>query len=317
MRSLELDVSEQKCMTYNYADAQSCLNDISGGPPSTSVGIDKNSCASKKDNDIPAQIPLSKEFPENPPFKNSFQWEELCMVAEYAGKVAHDFNNTIQVLLSGIQFVMEDDQSAFSYESNLILNKVVEKLKAEGDRVRHILDFSGGRGKCVTRKVPPVNLSSLIEEVVESLENGFEKSGYEANRQLAIKTHLCKNCTVNARAENIREIMTCLLTNARESMPDGGQTTVSSKIINESVIVEVSDEGCGIDPNNLTKIFEPYWTTKKGRERGAGLSTVFGLVRSMGGRVFADSQLGQGARVSFELPLSSTNNKGLPTTQKF
>ena len=308
--------SEHKFTKQSFGDEQSCLNDTYDGVTSTSVGIDKNSCASAKDPDSPVQTLFENEFTENLSFKNSSQWEELCMVAEYAGKVAHDFNNTIQVLLSGVQFVLEDQQCTFSYESNLILAKVIEKLKAEGDRVRHILDFSGGKGKCVKRKAPPVNLCSLIEEVVERFRNEFEEIGCETTRELVINTRLCSNCTVNARAEDIGQIITCLLTNARESMPDGGQTTISSKIINESVIVEISDEGCGIDPENLTRIFEPYWTTKKDRQRGTGLSTVYGLVRSLDGRVFANSQLGQGARISIELPLSSSNRKGMPTTDK-
>ncbi len=259
----------------------------------------------------PAQCPSSKEFQEHCLSTKGFHAEELCVLAEYAGRVAHDFNNTIQVLLSGVQFVLEDDQSTFSYESHLILNKVIEKLKAEGNRVRHILDFSGGKRKCVKRKASLVNLCSLIEQALEQFKCELGKRAWDPKGQIIFETRLCKNCMVNAGAEEIRNMMMCLLTNSAESMPDGGKISVSAHTMNNSAVLEVTDEGCGVDPKDLIRIFQPYWTTKNDKERGIGLSTVYGLAKALDGAILVDSQIDKGTRISVQLPLSATNKKSI------
>lgn len=296
-----MEASESKCGKQCAADLQSCLNDARIGPHLLPPAVEQNLSVSSRE---PDDCQSLEQTDEQSFSIKGFQSDDLCMVADYAGRVAHDFNNTIQVLLSGVQFVLEDDQSTFSYESHLILNKVVDKLRKEGERVRHMLDFSGRKRTCVKRKASHVNLCSLIEEVLEHFKCEFEKRMSDRKGQIILETQLCKNCMVSAETEEIRSMMMCLLTNAGESMPDGGKISVSAQTRNDSVVIEVADEGCGVDAKDLIRMFQPYWTTKNDKERGIGLSTVYGLVKALDGTVIANSQIGKGTKISIDLPLS-------------
>ena len=299
-----MEASESKCGKQCAADLQSRLNDARVAPHLSSHEMDEDVSVSSEEPDDGQSL---EQTGENSLSMKGFQSDDLHTLADYAGRVAHDFNNTIQVLLSGVQFVLEDDQSIFSYESHLILNKVVDKLKTEGDRVRHMLDFSGRKRKCFKRKASQVNLCLLIEEVLEHFKCEFEKSVADRKSQIIFETQFCKNCMVSAETEEIRSMMMCLLTNAGESMPNGGKISVCVQTGKDSVILEVADEGCGVDPKDLTRMFQPYWTTKNDKQRGIGLSTVYCLVKALDGTVTANSQIGKGTRISIYLPLSSHN----------
>ena len=235
--------------------------------------------------------------------ENDYLFDQLYWVADYAGRVAHDFNNTLQILLSGVQFVMDDDQSSLSDESRIILNKVVTKLRGASDRIKIIRDFAGDKSKCPKQDVHAADLSLITRQVIELYQELPENP--ESNKQFDIdfETRLCPTCNVNANAEDLRVIVNNLITNACESISGNGTVGVTTSLSDKFGTLTVHDDGCGIEKDNMIRIFEPFWTTKKGKRHGTGLSTVYGLLRVCGGTILVTSESGKGTEISISIPL--------------
>jgi len=114
--------------------------------------------------------------------------------------------------------------------------------------------------------------------------------------------------------DRIRQVFINLLRNAEDAMDDGGTITLTTRLEpasvdgeDEHVVIEVEDTGCGIARGDLVRVFDPFYTTKKGGAgTGLGLSVSYGIVRSYGGTIDIDSEVGRGTRVTVRLPLIHT-----------
>src|SRR5690606_29240268 len=122
-----------------------------------------------------------------------------------------------------------------------------------------------------------------------------------------------KNCTVTMRVEpdtppaladelGLMQIMVNLVTNALEAMAGTGELSIVAAPHAEGVQITVTDTGNGIPPEQLNKIFDLFYTTKQGQERGVGLHIVTSIVQQFGGRVEAQSVVGQGTTFTIILP---------------
>jgi signal transduction histidine kinase len=97
-----------------------------------------------------------------------------------------------------------------------------------------------------------------------------------------------------------------LFLNARDAMPKGGWLTIVTREDRNGAIVEVADTGSGIPPEQLSRIYDPFFTTKEiGKGTGLGLSITYGIVQEHGGTINCDSAIGQGTRFSLTLPLAA------------
>jgi signal transduction histidine kinase len=108
-----------------------------------------------------------------------------------------------------------------------------------------------------------------------------------------------------AYAGKLQQVFTNLILNARDAMFDGGGITLRTKVGEESVVVEVADTGSGIDPENLSKIYDPFFTTKGvGSGTGLGLAVTYGIVQEHSGTIEAASELGAGTTFRLEFPVA-------------
>jgi hypothetical protein len=103
----------------------------------------------------------------------------------------------------------------------------------------------------------------------------------------------------------LQQVFLNLLLNARDAMPRGGWLTIATRVEKGSVVVEVSDTGSGIPAEHLSRIYDPFFTTKAiGKGTGLGLSISYGIVQEHGGAITCDSIVGQGTRFTLQLPLA-------------
>jgi signal transduction histidine kinase len=97
-----------------------------------------------------------------------------------------------------------------------------------------------------------------------------------------------------------------LFLNARDAMPKGGWLTIATRASGETATIEVGDTGSGIPVDQLSRIYDPFFTTKDiGKGTGLGLSITYGIVQEHGGAITCDSSPGQGTRFSLTLPLAA------------
>ena len=142
-------------------------------------------------------------------------------------------------------------------------------------------------------------MNGVINDVYSLLEHQFEAGRIKVRRELAQEPLL-----VYGIEHQLQQVFLNLFLNARDSMPSGGWLTVSSRLDGSSVLAEISDTGSGIPPEQLARIYDPFFTTKAiGRGTGLGLSISYGIVREHDGTIRCNSAVGQGTRFTLTLPV--------------
>ena len=242
------------------------------------------------------------------------QAHKMEAIGTLAGGIAHDFNNLLAAILGYANLAktaIPDDNPA--------KNKIEELLKAANrakDLVKQILSFSHKRGQ----EKLPVDVCHIVSDSLTLLRASIPTS-------VRINENIDANCgLVMADPTQTHQILMNLCTNAFQAMEeDGGVLTVSARAVELTaddlknrpnlrqggyIQLTVQDTGAGIDPENLDKIFDPYFTTKGvGKGSGMGLAVVAGIVRSHDGIIEVDSKLGRGTIFNVYLP--QTNGQGL------
>lgn len=241
--------------------------------------------------------------------------ERILAWGEMARQVAHEVKNPLTPVKLGIQHIRrawQDQREDFG----VILERNASAILDEIDRLAAIAtSFSrfGAPGAAGHEPLQPVSLEEVVAEMMTLYAAGDD--GVKV--VLDMETELP---TVQARASELKEVLVNLLENARQAMPDGGNILVRGARQGEGVILEITDEGVGIEPEFLPRIFEPHFSTR-GTGSGLGLAIVNRLVESWGGAVGARSELAVGTVISVflnpwdgssPLPRGQTNRRTLP-----
>jgi PAS domain S-box-containing protein len=233
--------------------------------------------------------------------------QRLESIGTLASGIAHDLNNILTPILAGAQLLPLKFPDADERTQHLL--EILEiNAKRGADLVKQVLSFARGvEGKRIN-----LQLRHIIVELSKVLKETFPKS-------IKIVTDISKELwMVCGDSTQLHQVMMNLCVNARDAMPDGGTLYITAEnlIIDENyvrmnleakpgayIVVAVSDTGIGIPPENLDRIFEPFFTTKPvGQGTGLGLSTLIGIVKSHGGFVNVDSEVGRGTTFKVYLP---------------
>jgi two-component system NtrC family sensor kinase len=211
--------------------------------------------------------------------------------------VAHELNNPLTSVKGYAQLLLQREEDPSQA-------RMLTKITAETDRaakiVQNLLTFSRKR----TTEKTPTDLNRVIEQVIELREYDLRVANLTIVRDLARSLP-----PVLADPDQIQQVLLNLLTNAEHAIREAerpGRITVSSRATGGRVRLEVADDGRGIAPENLKRIFVPFFTTKEiGRGTGLGLSICYGIVQDHGGTIEVDSVLGKGSTFRLELPALS------------
>jgi PAS domain S-box-containing protein len=233
--------------------------------------------------------------------KQLHQSEKLAALGQLAGGIAHDFNNLLQAILGYAQLMKQSlHDSQFVGRS---LN-VVEAAAVDGaETVRRIQQFARLRPDG-----PPVgvDVNQSVHDAVAMIRPRLEEKIARDNRPLDLRLDLGTIETINGRPAALTEMMTNLLLNALDAMPDGGTLTVTTRgEPGHSVVLTVTDTGVGMPEAVRRRIFEPFFSTKGEGGSGLGLSMVYAIVRRHGGDIRVDSEPGRGATFTITFPVAS------------
>ncbi len=249
--------------------------------------------------DITEKKQLEKQF---------YHAQRLESLGTLASGIAHDFNNILTPILSVTQ-MLPLKFSNLDDKTERLFAILSSSARRGADLVKQILLFSRGtEGNYVI-----LQLGDLLLEVIGITKQTFPKS-------IAILAEIPTKelWRISADATQMHQVFMNLMINARDAIPDEGTLTISAEnrllgkhdaLINleakagSYVVVTVSDTGMGIPPELLNRIFDPFFTTKEvGKGTGLGLSTVAGIVKTHGGFVKVDSELGKGTEFNIFLP---------------
>ena len=237
------------------------------------------------------------------------QAQKLEAIGTLAGGIAHDFNNILAAVIGFTELALDDVETGTNLADNL------EEVLIGGKRakllVQQILTFS----RKTPHRIVPLQLNALVQETVQLM-----RSTMPSNIEIDVEIKPTLNPWVMGDEAQINQIFLNLCTNAVHAMEDeGGKMTISidtvtldnAKAENVSnlppgkyVKLCVSDTGHGIPPENIERIFEPYFTTKEPeRGTGMGLAVVEGIVKLHKGHIFVMSQPQEGTIFTVFLPM--------------
>jgi PAS domain S-box-containing protein len=223
----------------------------------------------------------------------------LVSLGEITASMAHEFNNPLGIVMGFTQDLMtETDPSHPHYRSLRIID---EESKRCEKIIRDLLQFARPK----STDLCPTEVKQVLEKTLGLVTNHLYKQKIEASTQ--IEEALPK---IYADPQELEQVLVNLYFNAIDAMPDGGALTVGAKLglgaagVPQEVIISVSDTGFGIAPEDLPKIFQPFFTAKKKSGLGLGLPICDRIIKNHGGRIKVESQPGQGTTFEIYLPVA-------------
>jgi PAS domain S-box-containing protein len=230
------------------------------------------------------------------------QAEKLRVVGEMAAGIAHNFNNVLTTILTRAQILALQLTDTTALQRGL--NLIAQAASDGATIVRRLQQLARGSG---TSKVTAVDLNVLVQEVVETTQPVWHDHATREGRPIEVRLDLTPLPQVAGRAAELREVLTNLLLNAVDAMPQGGQLTLRSWTEAGEVGVAVSDTGVGMTAEVQRRLFDPFFTTKGSRGTGLGLSVSQALIKGHQGTLTVQSELGRGTTFVIRLPVSAVS----------
>ena len=229
------------------------------------------------------------------------QTQKLDAVGRLAGGVAHDFNNTLQVVLGWTELLRSETHSQQIQDGIEQIRSAAERSRA---LTRQLLAFSRPELNQPTR----VELHTFLPALIKSYRRLLPDD-------ISIVAHTVEGLAILMDEGHLSQVLLNIVLNARDAMPAGGTIAVMAKFIpraelpstvdgfdNGAVEIEIIDTGTGMDEETRSRVFEPFFTTKGKRGTGLGLATAYGVVQLARGVINIHSERGKGTSVRLFFP---------------
>ena len=220
--------------------------------------------------------------------------EKLSAVGQLAAGLAHEIRNPLTSIRGFVQISAIENKEVKKWEK--IILPEIDRIN---DLLKQFLNLSEAKPVEYTK----INLDVLMENVYSLLKPKSFLMGHDLK---ILKPK--ESIIIEADPEQIKQVMINLIQNALESIPEKGKVEVEWKKIEDHVLIRVKDNGRGIPPEHFSRIFEPFYTTKK-EGTGMGLSVCHQIVEEHGGHIHVESQPGRGTIFNVRLPVSRTSEK--------
>ncbi len=225
------------------------------------------------------------------------QAQKLSCLGDLLSTTAHEFNN---VLMS----VMNYAKMGLRHKDEATRNKSFEKILAASQRAARITSSILGMARNRSDDFEPTDMVKLVDDALVLMEREMNKYRVAVEREFQEVPQAIVN------GNQIQQILLNLLINARQAMPRGGRVIIRLSYDPQADTVDlvVRDTGSGIEPDKLRRIFDPYFTTKKGPDAsgkggtGLGLAACRDIVEAHRGRIRVQSTVGKGTAFTIKLP---------------
>jgi signal transduction histidine kinase len=223
--------------------------------------------------------------------------ERLRTLGEMAAGIAHDINNVLGIILGNAQLAKRKlGDNADALRS---VNAIELAARDAAETVRRLREIGKPPDVAAYRVV---DLNDIVEDVVGGAIPAWRESQSHAKADLAIETRLADGCRVLGNASELREALANLLLNAAQAIETNGRIEVSTSCDGRHVELAVTDNGIGMSEETITRLFDPFFTTRGAEGTGLGMSMVDAIAIRHKGKVLVESEEGAGATVTLRLP---------------
>ncbi len=227
--------------------------------------------------------------------------EKLASIGQLAAGIAHEIRNPLASMSGSIQLLREEVDLGPDQK------RLMDITLRETDRLNTLIKDFLGFARPPPNSYRQVDLSQTLRETVEVF-----KTSLRGRDSIVFSLSLPETLFVEMDCEKIKQVFWNLFNNALEAMPDGGRLqveTISSNglQVNKKIEIRVTDNGVGIDEGELTKIFDPFYTTKE-EGTGLGLATVYRIIESHQGSIWVESAKGAETTFIIRLPLRQSSS---------
>jgi two-component system, NtrC family, sensor kinase len=208
--------------------------------------------------------------------------------------IAHEINNPLNNIVLTLETLIEDNQIMSPEERLQLYREALDQTDRAADLVGNLLEFS----RANPPQVEEVSIEALIDQTLRLLKNEFKKHRIKIFKEISGAFP-----TLYLDKMGLQQALVNLLLNGIQAMPVGGQLKIILTRVKNEVQIDITDTGVGIPFENLSLIFNPFFSTKKGRA-GLGLSISRDILQKQEGRIEVQSTEGQGSTFSLLVPLS-------------
>ncbi len=227
---------------------------------------------------------------------------KLAAVGELAAGIAHEINNPVAIMIEEagwIQDLLEEEDLKQS-ENLEEFYRSLKQINTQGRRCKDITHKLLSFARKTDPRVVQISINDLLKEIVHL---SSQRAKYD---NIAIHTELEKHLpAISASETEMQQVFLNLVNNAMDAIDKrGGSITLTSKLVGDDLAVMVADNGAGIAEANLSRIFDPFYTTKPvGKGTGLGLSICFGIIKKLGGDIHVRSTKGKGTTFEVRIPV--------------
>jgi signal transduction histidine kinase len=215
--------------------------------------------------------------------------------------VAHDLRNPLNSILLSAQMLRENKQHMDRDNALNMLEVIIRSVERANRLIQDLLDVARMEAGQLSLKRDAVDTAQLVREAVELQSGSADKKSITLAAQLPERLDW-----IDADHDRILQVLSNLMDNATKFTAAGGRITVRAEPQGESIRFGVTDTGPGIAPDDMPHLFDRFWQAQKGGEgSGLGLGIARGIVEEHGGRIWADSKVGQGSTFYFTVPVYS------------
>lgn len=254
----------------------------------------RTSILKRDDNDIDTVILVASDLTLQSHLEEKLrQQEKLSAMGKLASGVAHEIRNPMNAIgMIAQRFLKEFEPREGEEEYKNMARTVVRETKRSNEIVHRFLQFA----KQPALNVSPVSVRPFLNEIHDLLRSSADAQGVDLIIQVNEKP------TLHLDRNQMKQALLNLVQNGLDATPPGGCVRITGNITGGYYVISVSDTGSGISEENLHKIYDLYYTTKK-EGTGMGLPIAYQIVQSHGGDIDVESQEGQGTTFKIRLPL--------------
>lgn len=221
------------------------------------------------------------------------QAEKLAALGELAAGIAHEINNPLHIL----QLYVE--QMNMQVTADTPFGEYLDPMHNALDNIARLAGQLRDFSRPASGEWKPVKINDTLAGVLRLVNKEMMHCQIEIVQRMTSDLPM-----VSGDVRQLEQVFLNIILNARDAMPGGGRLTIETYAGEGVIHIRFADTGTGIEDENLTRIFEPYFTTKEDRGTGLGLAICQRIVTQHGGRISVSSRLGEGAIFIIHLPIS-------------